>query len=175
VSPAGRRDAASYCRLAPDSGLLARRPFTAAMCHVWTAPCCQGFYERWRTAGRSCHVFGLSLRRCCMAAGHNALRRSGPGQKHALVRRCGTCGLSRSVGRLAWVRYSIIALSNLVSGNGFPRILRRSYAGRSRDASNFSPRTIMAQAMRAILLARAMAAIMVVRRSSSATSQGCRV
>jgi len=38
-----------------------------------------------------------------MAAGHNALRRSGPGQKHALDWRYGTCGLSRSVGRLAWV------------------------------------------------------------------------
>ena len=49
-----------------------------------------------------------------MAAGHNALRRSGPGQQDALLRRIGTCGLSRSVGRLAWVRYQIIALSNLV-------------------------------------------------------------
>ncbi len=120
-------------------------------------------------------MFGLLMRRCCMAAGHNALRRSGPGQKHALIRRCDKCGLSRSVGQLAWVRYSINALSNLVSGNGFPRILRCSYAGRSRDGSNLSPRTIIAQATRAILLARAMAAIMVVRRSRSATSQGCRV
>jgi len=51
-----------------------------------------------------------------MAAGHNALRRSGPGQKDALKRRTGTLGLSRSVGRLAWVRYAFIALSNFVSG-----------------------------------------------------------
>ena len=29
-----------------------------------------------------------------MAAGHNALRRSGPGQQHALFRRFGTSGLS---------------------------------------------------------------------------------
>ena len=46
--------------------------------------------------------------------GHNAIRRSGPGQQHALLRRTGTCGLSLSMGRLAWVRYQIIALSNLV-------------------------------------------------------------
>ena len=51
-----------------------------------------------------------------MAAGHNALRRSGPGHKHALDWRYGTNGLSRSVGRLAWVRYPFIALSNLLRG-----------------------------------------------------------
>ena len=34
-----------------------------------------------------------------MAAGHNALRRSGPGQKYALDWRYGTSGLSRSVDR----------------------------------------------------------------------------
>ncbi len=56
-----------------------------------------------------------------MAAGHNALRRSGPGHKHALFRRNGTNGLSRSVGRLAWVRYAIIALSNLVAREAVPR------------------------------------------------------
>ena len=57
-----------------------------------------------------------------MAAGHNALRRSGPGQQHALFRRNGTSGLSRSVGRLAWVRYSISALSNLVVRENFPLV-----------------------------------------------------
>jgi hypothetical protein len=45
----------------------------------------------------------------------HALRGSGPGQKHALEGRNGTSGLSRSLGRLAWVRYSINALSNLVT------------------------------------------------------------
>ena len=30
-------------------------------------------------AGRSCHVSGLFVRPCSMAAGHNALRRLGPG------------------------------------------------------------------------------------------------
>ncbi len=84
-------------------------------------------------AGRSCHVFGLFVRPCSMASGHYALRRLGPGQKHALKRRSGTYGLSRSVGRLAWVRYSFNALSNFVSG-GTPRLfVLLPYTGVSLD------------------------------------------
>ena len=49
------------------------------------------------------------------------------------------------------------------------------YTGISRDGSNFSLRAIMAQAIRAILLARAMAAILTERLSSNLTSQGWRV
>ena len=82
-------------------------------------PVVKGFLNVDARAGRSCHVFGLFARPYSMAAGHNALRRSGPGQKHALKRRTGTFGLSRSVSRLAWVRYSFIALSNFVSGEPF--------------------------------------------------------
>ena len=120
-------------------------------------------------------MFGLLMRRCSMAAGHNALRGSGPGQKHALVRRHGTNGLSRSVGRLAWVHYAFSALSNLVSG-GCPRVFAAlPYAGDSRDGLKLSSRAINAQAIRAILLARATAAIFVDRRASSLTSQGWRV
>ena len=55
------------------------------------------------------------LRGTSMAADHNALRRSGPGQLRALDKRIGTNGLSRSLGRLAWVRYKIRVLSNLVT------------------------------------------------------------
>ena len=55
------------------------------------------------------------LRGVSMAADHNALRRSGPGQLRALDRRIGTNGLSRSLGRLAWMRYKIRVLSNLVT------------------------------------------------------------
>ena len=117
-------------------------------------------------------MFGLFLRPCSMAAGHNALRRLGPGHKHALLRRSGTFGLSRSVGRLAWVRYSFIALSNLVSGETAPLVRVAAYTGVSRDGSNFSLRAIMAQAMRAILLARATAAILTDRRPRRLTSQG---
>ena len=110
-----------------------------------------------------------------MAAGHNALRGSGPGQNPALEWRYGTNGLSRSVGRLAWVRYAFSALSNLVSG-GCPRVFAAlPYAGDSRDGLKLSSRAIMAQAMRAILLASAMAAIMVDLRCISLTNQGWRV
>ncbi len=59
-----------------------------------------------------------------MAAGHNALRRSGPGHKHAFMRRNGTSELSRSVGRLAWMRYAIMALSNLVARQVVPARVR---------------------------------------------------
>ncbi len=117
-------------------------------------------------------MFGLLMRHCSMAAGHNALRGSGPGHKHALLRRSGTNGLSRSVGRLAWVRYSFIALSNLVSG-GFPRVfVALPYVADRRAGLKLSLRAIMAQAIRAILLAKAMAAILLDRRASSSTNQG---
>src|SRR5262245_9912822 len=53
----------------------------SALCHVWTAPSWQGFSSRLR-AGRCSHVFGL-LARHTGAAGHNALRGSGPGQNLA--------------------------------------------------------------------------------------------
>src|SRR5262245_4732985 len=50
-------------------------------CHVWTAPGWQEESSR-RRLGRCSHVFGLF---CAVhvTAGHNALRRSGPGQKPA--------------------------------------------------------------------------------------------
>src|SRR4029450_3000865 len=49
--------------------------------HVWTAPGWQEESSRCRV-GRCSHVFGL-IARFTMTAGHNALRGSGPGQKHA--------------------------------------------------------------------------------------------
>jgi len=56
-------------------------PDSATLCHVWTAPGCQGESPR-SAAGRCSHVFGLSDA-VHMTAGHNALRGSGPGQKPA--------------------------------------------------------------------------------------------
>ena len=87
----------------PETGLAGgswlgaerNRPFSATRlaersCHVWTAPCWQGisdlFLHRWselpcvRPTYAAVHI----------AAGHNALRRTGPGQKHALKWRHGT-------------------------------------------------------------------------------------
>ena len=55
----------------------------------------------------------------------------------------------------------------------FPRLFALlSYVGDSRDGSNFSLRAIMAQAIRAILLAKATAAILTERRPRRLTSQG---
>ncbi len=62
------------------------------MGHVWTAPGWQGFSSR-RSIGRCSHVFGL-LSAVHMTAGHNALRESGPGQKHAFDDALARCGLS---------------------------------------------------------------------------------
>jgi hypothetical protein len=56
------------------------RSRASALCHVWTAPSWQGFSSRLQ-AGRCGHVFGLLARH--KAAGHNALRGSGPSQKPA--------------------------------------------------------------------------------------------
>ena len=58
---------------------------------------------------------GLFVRHCYLAAGHNALRRSGSDQKHAVS---SLQWLKWSVlifGSISWVHYSSIALSNFVS------------------------------------------------------------
>jgi hypothetical protein len=52
----------------------------SALCHVWAAPSWQDLSSR-LPAGRCSHVFGLFARH--KAAGDNALRGSGPGQKPA--------------------------------------------------------------------------------------------
>jgi hypothetical protein len=59
-------------------------------------------------------VSGLWMRRSTMAAGHNALRGSGPGQKPALEALWRKWGVPVR-GRLAWVRYRSAALSNVVT------------------------------------------------------------
>ena len=66
-------------------------------------------------AGRSCHVFGLLMRHCSWPLAIMLSADRVPVKSTRFKWRSGTNGLSRSVGRLAWVRYSIIALSNLVA------------------------------------------------------------
>ena len=68
-------------------------------------------------AGRCCHVFGLLMRRCSMAAGHNALRGSGPAQKHAVWLLHGVKWVVLIFGTTGWVHYPSVALSNLVSAS----------------------------------------------------------
>jgi hypothetical protein len=89
-------------------------------------PCVDGsvlarFFERYRTAGRSCHVFGLLMRRCSWPLAIMLSADRVPVKSTRFKWRSGTSGLSRSVGRLAWVRYAIIALSNLVAREAVPR------------------------------------------------------
>ena len=66
-------------RLRLSSGRLRRSP-TTAMGHVWTAPGCQGIDHVAALVGAAmCSAYSAAHR----AAGHNALRGSGPGQQLA--------------------------------------------------------------------------------------------
>jgi uncharacterized protein (DUF1330 family) len=62
-------------------------------------------------------VFGLLMRRCYMAAGHNALRRSGLGQKHAVNLLHWLKWGVLIFGSTGSVHYPSVALSNLVSAS----------------------------------------------------------
>ena len=103
-----------------------------------------------------------------MTAGHNALRGSGPGQKPALDSAVAlvVVPISGSTGSaLRAVRPSNLRITQAD---------RRDLAHAARAAGSFwrSPLAIMAHAMRAILLASAMAATLVGRRANGAVSHG---
>ena len=84
VAPsAGATVLAARCLLRSESDRIAAGQRNDAMGHVWTAPGWQEESSRCRV-GRCSHVFGL-FARFTMTAGHNALRGSGPGQKHAFL------------------------------------------------------------------------------------------
>lgn len=112
-----------------------------------------------------CPAFGCGARRWPLAI---MLSADLVPVKSPRSKRPGANGLSWSVGRLAWVRYRSAALSNVVA-RITPRVLD-SYAGNV--ARYGSPRAIIAQAIRAILLASATAATLAERRSISFTSHG---
>jgi hypothetical protein len=104
-----------------------------------------------------------------MTAGHNALRGSGPGQKHAFDSNAmAQVGCpDRRIDRLCITCCSPSQPSHYA---GF----RRDFVHRA-SAMGFryrSPLAIMAQAIRAILLASAMAATLVGFRVNNAVSQG---
>ncbi len=110
---------------------------------------------------------GLLVRRFTMAAGHNALRGSGPGQKPALEApwRKWVVPVREPTGMGA---LQVFALSNVLT-----QIARRVHIPQAgNDARYGSQRAIMAQAIRAILLASATAATFTDRRSISRTSHG---
>ena len=85
-------------------------------------PVGKGFLDGKCRAGRCCHLFGLFLRRSEMAAGHNALRRSGPGHKHAVAMLQWLKWGVLISGSTGWVHYSSLALSNLMGASGCPRV-----------------------------------------------------
>src|SRR5262244_1384249 len=102
-----------------------------------------------------------------MAAGPNALRGSGPNPKHAFEDAMTQAGSPDP-------RNDRVCITSLCPRQ-FPMILHAadSYAaGNNFGSLNRSPRTIMAQAMRAILLASATAATLSGRRSIRRASQG---
>ena len=117
--------------------------------------------------GRCSHVFGL-LSAAHRAAGHNALRRSGPDQKHAFEMR--------------WHKWVVLIAGSTGSALRAVRPpnlhitpgVRRDlvYAASATGSLYRSPLAIIAQAIRAILLASAIAATLVGRRSNNAVSQG---
>jgi len=109
------------------------------------------------------------LMRQGVAAGPNALRGSGPKQKRALKKMCvDPSGFSRSPERPN-LHYAVMPSPIYVAdlAAGLPHAASDSFG-----SLYLSPRTMMAQAIRAILLASAMAATLVGRRPNKAVSQG---
>ena len=103
-----------------------------------------------------------------MTAGHNALRGSGPGQKPAFDNAMALVGCpDRRIDRFCITCYSP---SQPLHHAGCPA---RSRLRRQRDGLLVTlALAIMAQAIRPILLASAMAATFVGRRANNAVSQG---
>src|SRR5262249_17447793 len=103
-----------------------------------------------------------------MTAGHNALRGSGPGQKPAF--------------EMHWHKWVVLiagSTGSALRAVGPPNLhitpnVQRDlvYAASATGSLYRSPLTIIAQAIRAILLASAMAATFVGRRANNAASQG---
>ena len=144
---------------------MSRRAMCASW-HVWTAPSWQGFFSR---------VQNWSVQPCVrpvacgsIAAGHNALRGSGPGQKtHStmlwpmwVVLIAGSTGSALRAVRPPNLHITPDARCDLVHAASATGSLYRS------------PLAIIAHAIRASLLASAMAATFVGRRVSNAVSQG---
>src|SRR6187402_896251 len=105
-----------------------------------------------------------------MTAGHNALRGSGPGQKVAFDNAMALVGCpDRQIDRLC-----ITCCSPSQPNLHITLVVRRDlvYAASATGSLYRSPLAIMAQTIRAILLASAMATTLVGRRASKAVSHG---
>ena len=154
------------------SALVRKRPNFAtqridARCHVWTAPSWQELSSRLQHWSVQPCVRPVSA--VHTTAGHNALRGSGPGQKPAFDNAMAQVGCpDRRIDRLCITCCS--PFPTLTSR----RLPRRDlvYAASATGSLYRSPLAIMAHAIRAILLASAMAATFVGRRANNAVSQG---
>jgi len=104
-----------------------------------------------------------------MTAGHNALRGSGPGQKHAFDDAVALVGCpDRQIDRHC---IKCCSSSQPLRHTGHP-VRSRFHAARAAGSLYRSFLAIMAQAILASLLASAMAAILVGRRVNNPVSQG---
>src|SRR6202166_3455950 len=136
------------------------------LCHVWTAPSWQELFSR---------LQHWSVQPCVrpfnavhMTAGHNALRGPGPDQNLAFDNAMARVGCpDRRIDRLC---ITCVRPPNL----HITPVVRRDSAYRASATGSLyrSPLAIMAQTIRAILLASAMAATLVGRLVSKAVSQG---
>src|SRR5438270_8065402 len=136
------------------------------MGHVWTAPSWQELSSRLQHWSVQPCVRPLDA--VHMTAGHNALRRSGPGQKHAFDNAVAHVGCpDRRIDRLCITCCSPSQPSHHAGGPA-----RSHYAASATGSLYRSPLAIIAQAILASLLASAMAATLVGRRVSKAVSQG---
>ena len=139
---------------------------TSALGHVWTAPGWQELSSRLQHWSVQPCVRPLDA--VHMTAGHNALRGSGPGQKHAFDDALAQVGCpDRRIDRLC---ITCCSPSQPSHHAGCPA--RSRYAASATGSLYRSPFAIMAQAIRASLLASAMAATLVGRRASNDVSHG---
>ena len=119
-------------------------------------------------AGRCCHVSGLLTRPTC-AAGPNAFRGTDPDHKHAFEDALAKLGCSVPGTDRLFALHSVRPSQ--------PRLVAvaRRYAAWTTGSLYRSPLVMIAQMMRAVLLASATAATLVVRRASNCASHGRRV
>src|SRR5512141_1656906 len=140
--------------------------FCNKICHVWTAPCWQDFFhvlQHW-----SVQPCVRPFNAVHMTAGHDALRGSGPDQQLAFKNAMAHVGCpDRRIDRLCITCCS-------PSQPSHHAIVRRDFVYRASATGSLyrSPLAIIAQTIRAILLASAIAATLVGRRASKAVSQG---
>lgn len=173
LSPRGLRDHSDQ-KVLPwlNYVMHACRKNRQALGHVWTAPGCQGFLARLQRWSVQPCVRPLSAAR--ESAGHNAFRGSGPGQKRALESAMAQMGCPDH----GFDPFCIPCCRPSPTVPSCPcrsdhaQLIAEPYFASAAGSRYPSPDAIIAQAIRASLLASAMVATLVGRRSRSFASQG---